>query len=145
MKIVHKRADGGVSITTLAKEMSLEDVVKHAEKLEKELGFVSSRVINDDSLIPSDREFRNAWTDDQPTDTVDIDITKAQEIKKNQFRAERKPKLEALDVEVMKALEVGADISELVTKKQELRDVTKIALPTNIDELKSFKPDCLKG
>lgn len=144
MKIVHTRTDGGVSITILAKKMTRDEVEEHARILDNREGFVSSRIITDDSLLPSDREFRNAWTDDNPTETVDIDIFKAQEIKKNIFRGLRKPLLEKLDIQFMQALEKGDDTAEIITAKQELRDVTDVELPTNIEDLKTFIPKCLK-
>lgn len=145
MKIIHKRSDGGVSITTLAIELSSEKLEEHASKIDQEQGYLGHRLIEDESLIPSDRDFRNAWTDDLDTKTIDIDISKAHEIKKEQMRAERKPLLEALDIEVMKALENGTDTKALSLQKQDLRDVTKLELPTDIEALKAFMPHCLKG
>ena len=78
--------------------------------------------------------------------SISINITKAKAIKLDQFRAERAPKLAALDVAFVRALEQGdtAEQSRIVAEKQALRDVTKVALPDDVAVLKDFKPDILK-
>ena len=58
---------------------------------------------------------------------ISIDIEKAREIHKGELRIERKEKLEALDILFMKAQEAGEDTSDIVAKKQLLRDATKAA------------------
>ncbi len=103
----------------------------------------SYRVAERDA-IPTDREFRDAWTDDNQTPTVDIDIPKALEIKKDQLRGLRQPLLEALDVAFMRALELGADTSLIVEKKQALRDVTDLPPLLTIDEIKEHFPEVLR-
>lgn len=101
--------------------------------------------ITDISNIPSDRTFRKAWHDNDPTETVDVDIEKAKEIRKDELRAIRNPMLKILDREQMKAF--GRGDTELVAKieaqKQALRDVTKLELPDDFEELKTFKPSIL--
>ena len=78
--------------------------------------------------------------------SIRINIDKAKAIKLDQFRAERAPKLAALDVAFVRALEAGdtAAQSRIVAEKQSLRDVTKVALPDDVAVLKDFKPDILK-
>ena len=51
-----------------------------------------------------------------------IDMAKAKEIHKNNIRIAREPLLEALDIEFQKALETGASTTDIVKKKQALRD-----------------------
>ena len=51
-----------------------------------------------------------------------IDMTKAREIHKTNIRNARTPKLAELDVEFTKALETGASTTDIVAKKQVLRD-----------------------
>ena len=51
-----------------------------------------------------------------------IDMAKAREIHKEKIRFARKPLLEALDIEFQKALETGASTTDIVAKKQALRD-----------------------
>jgi len=55
---------------------------------------------------------------------IKIDIAKAKEITKDKLREKRKPLLEKLDVDFIKAQETGADTSAIVTEKQRLRDIT---------------------
>ena len=51
-----------------------------------------------------------------------IDMAKAREIHKTNIRLARTSKLEELDVEFQKALETGSSTTDIVTKKQALRD-----------------------
>ena len=51
-----------------------------------------------------------------------IDMAKAKEIHKTNIREARKPLLESLDVEFQKALETGSSTTDIVAKKQALRD-----------------------
>ena len=79
---------------------------------------------------------------------ITVNMTKAVEIKKDMIRAERDPKLAALDVEFMRAVEAGdtAKQAEISTKKQALRDATDdpaIAAATTPDELKAVVPTAL--
>ena len=49
-------------------------------------------------------------------------MAKAKEIHKEKIRIARAPKLIELDVEFQKALETGASTTDIVAKKQALRD-----------------------
>ena len=49
-------------------------------------------------------------------------MAKAKEIHKTNIRNARAPKLAELDVEFQKALETGASTTDIVAKKQALRD-----------------------
>ena len=51
-----------------------------------------------------------------------IDMAKAIEIHKNNIREARTPKLQELDIEFQRALEAGASTTDIVAKKQALRD-----------------------
>ena len=51
-----------------------------------------------------------------------VDMAKAREIHKANIRTARTPKLAELDVEFQKALETGASTTDIVAKKQALRD-----------------------
>ena len=67
-----------------------------------------------------------------------VNITKAKDIWKDKIRAARKPKLEELDVEFIKAQESGSDTSAIVAKKKELRDYpAKVDSATTVDEIKA--------
>ena len=76
-----------------------------------------------------------------------IDMAKAREIHKNKIRVARKPLLEALDIEFQKAQETGASTTDIVAKKNALRDApadSGIAAASDTDALKAqWKTDIL--
>ena len=76
-----------------------------------------------------------------------LDMAKAREIHKTNIRRARSPKLAELDVEFQKALETGASTTDIVAKKQALRDApadSGIAAATDGDALKAqWKTDIL--
>ena len=76
-----------------------------------------------------------------------IDMAKAREIHKNKIRVARKPLLEALDIEFQKAQETGASTTDIVAKKQALRDApadSDITAASDADALKAqWKTDIL--
>ncbi len=93
--------------------------------------------IVDRSELPKDRTFRNAWNYD-----LKEDIIKSKEIWKEKLRGDRKPILEALDVEYMKALESGDNTlqADIVAQKQVLRDITdNVDTTKTISEIKNVK------
>ena len=76
-----------------------------------------------------------------------IDMAKAKEIHKTKIREARTPKLAELDIEFQKALETGASTTDIVAKKQALRDApadSGIAAASDADALKAqWKTDIL--
>lgn len=75
--------------------------------------------------------------------TITINMSKARLIWKDKLRIDRKPLLENLDVQYMRALERGEteSIQKIVKKKEFLRDVTddpRFEIASNIDELKEI-------
>ena len=76
-----------------------------------------------------------------------VDMAKAKEIHKNNIRIARKPKLAELDIEFQKALETGASTTDIVAKKQALRDApadSGITSASDTDALKAqWKTDIL--
>jgi hypothetical protein len=63
---------------------------------------------------------------------IKVNIDKAKEIQKDKMRVVRKPLLEKLDVDFVRALEVGGDTDSISAQKQALRDVTDIVTETEI-------------
>jgi len=53
---------------------------------------------------------------------IKTDMAKARELHKEKIRNARKDKLAELDIEFQKALETGASTTDIVSKKQALRD-----------------------
>lgn len=104
--------------------------------------------IADDSVIPVDRIFRDAWTDDNPTKTVDVCMNKARAIHRDRMRFARQSRLAALDVEYQRAGEEGRIVGQSViaNNKQVLRDVTKhpaIDAAETPEQLKEVWPEFL--
>ena len=69
-----------------------------------------------------------------------IDMAKAKEIHKARIRVARAPKLAELDVEFQKALETNSSTTDIIAKKQALRDAPAavgISTATTTDELKA--------
>ena len=76
---------------------------------------------------------------------IKVNMDKAREIKKDMIRAERKPKLEELDVQFMRAVESGDTEAQatIAAQKQALRDApadSRIDAATTPDELKLVDP-----
>lgn len=72
-------------------------------------------------------------------------IPTCKKIHLDKFRAARAPKLAALDIAFMKAVET-ADTekqAEISAGKQVLRDITKTPLPDTLDEIKAVWPEVL--
>ena len=72
-----------------------------------------------------------------------INLDKAKDIRREQFRKERQPLLDALDVQFMRAVETGDAASQqsIAQKKQMLRDAPaspEIAAAQTVDELKAI-------
>ena len=76
-----------------------------------------------------------------------IDMAKAREIHKTNIRTARTPKLAELDIEFQKALETGSSTTNIVAKKQALRDApadSGIAAASDAAALKAqWKTDIL--
>lgn len=137
MKILLKNPDGSVGILTpiLDCGLTLDEII--AKDVPKGIAYE----IVDDSSIPADREFRNAWKHD-----LTVDISKAQEITKNKLRAERAPLLNDLDIMQLKEVAKQATMPEpdhtrlieIESQKQILRDCTKkVDLCKTVEELKA--------
>ena len=73
--------------------------------------------------VPADRAFRSAWQFNGSA--VEIDMDKAREVQREVIRRERTPRLEALDVAFMRALESGEAVAAITAEKDALRAVTE--------------------
>tara|TARA_Y100001938_G_C7757159_1_gene266790 strand:- start:14 stop:445 length:432 start_codon:yes stop_codon:yes gene_type:complete len=121
-KIIYTNANGTVSVIHPTGDVN--DAVKDVPS-----GL--SYEIVEDSAIPTDRSFRNAWK--QNSKTIETDITKAKEIHKINIRKAREPKLAELDIEFQKALETSTSTTDIVNKKKALRDAPADSAITSAD------------
>jgi hypothetical protein len=108
--------------------------------------YVSHRSMPDDA-IPTDRTFRNAWADTTPELVIDVDMTKARNIHLESIRLKRNAELAKLDVEAIKAQDMGnaETLAQIKARKQELRDLPATLAPTlasaaSVDALKAIQP-----
>ena len=111
-KIIYTQSNGIVAV--------INPISGNADDAIKDVPSGFAYEIVDDSVIPTDRSFRNAWVQDSKT--IKTDMAKAKEIHKTNIRIARKPLLEALDIEFQKALETSSSTTDVVSKKQALRD-----------------------
>ena len=91
--------------------------------------------------VPTDRTFRGAWQFNG--DAVGVDMTAARDIWRDKIRQCRTEPLEALDTAFMKALETGADTTQITADKQALRDAptdAAIDAATTPAELAAVQP-----
>ena len=77
---------------------------------------------------------------------ITIDISKAKDVWKDKIREARKPALEKLDVDYMRANESGLDTTSIVADKQTLRDLpSQVDTATTTDEIKTVWHDLLNN
>lgn len=128
-RIIYTREDGGVSIIIPSpdwegtiEELAVKDVPDDIDYQ-----------IVDETDIPSDRTFRNAWKEGQGK--PEVDMPKAREIHMGRIRIDRDKKLTELDKR-----NYG---SEFDAERQTLRDIPQsfdLEIATNPDELKALWP-----
>ena len=89
--------------------------------------------------VPSDRNFRNAWT--LSGKVISEDLATAKVIFKDKIREVRAPLLEAEDVVYMKALEADDASAKTasVAKKKALRDAPAAQAITDADTIAKLK------
>ena len=79
--------------------------------------------------------------------SIQVNMNKARDVWRDKWREARKPILEGLDIEFMRATESDdqAKKTEVAAKKQELRNVTDTDINNidNPDHLKLIWPNCL--
>ena len=71
--------------------------------------------------------------------SITINLTKAKDIAKDNLRKERAPVLAALDVQFQRALESNSSTSDIVAKKEELRNITTHSSIVNASDVDSLK------
>ena len=117
--IIFKNDNGGVAVCIPTGEISIDAVMGKDVPSGRD-----ARIVSSDDLPNDDNDFFDAWEMDAKTVSVNLD--KAKEITKRRLRAEREPLLAAQDVAFQRALETGADTTDIVAEKQRLRDVTNL-------------------
>lgn len=96
-----------------------------------------------DYTVPAERTFRNAWEADADAGVISVDMTAAKDIWRDKIRQARVNPLADLDTAYMKALETGADTTQIIADKQALRDApshSDIDAATTPEELAAVQP-----
>lgn len=100
--------------------------------------------VNDiDYDLPDNNNFLEAWAIDEGSAVITVNMEKAREIWRDKIRKARGYLFSDLDAEYMKLLEIGSDTSEVVAKKQALRDAPNhpdIDAATTVEELIAVQP-----
>lgn len=93
--------------------------------------------------LPEDRYFRDAWKLVGGSLTIDIELAKA--VQRNRWRKLRAPKLDALDLAYLRAIEAGDSAlqADIAATKAALRDVTDTELPNDIEAIRNTVPSIL--
>jgi hypothetical protein len=155
LRLAYSRPDGGVSIVVAAPKGVLEKALgpltdqeyfRHVWERSIPSDAIDPEVLPDDWTPPdTDRTYRNAWV--KTNERIAVDMPKARNIHREKLRLMRKPKLEALDVEMTRAFKNPARQDQIETRRQALRDVTDdpaIEAAKTPEELKAVMPAALK-
>jgi hypothetical protein len=141
MRIVVKRADGGISIIRPTDEGLANPALLERDALAVP-GYVSHREYDETVEEPQDRSFRDAWEDNGK---LEINIVKARPIHMNYLRRLRAVKLPTLDQAYLRADEAGnATLKQQIAQlKQKLRDIPQtydLSTAKTPEELKAMIP-----
>ena len=133
--------DGAVTILRVKPHATAEQVMAKWHPSMRE-GITDVKEITEDD-VPKDYTFRDAWVPGNPAKPVEVNLEKAKELWRERIRRARKRRLDALDIEFIRAEETNdeAKKTEVVTKKQALRDIPqdpRIEAAKDPDELKTI-------
>ena len=138
---ISENCPSGTCIEVPTGEITIEEVL---ERIDPKA--VNVHIKNRDEIL-EDRYFRNAWSIKE--NNLVVDMGKAKDVHINKLREIRNKKLQSLDAEYMKALEIHDNdaVSKFVELKNKLRDMpidSIFDLPLTPDELKNTVPEYLK-
>ncbi len=147
-RIVFRNIDGSCGVITPAPDaltfMSIEEIAK------KDVPEGCNYRISTIDKLPANRLFRDAWTDENATDTVDIDMQKARAIHLCRLRVVRNAKLRALDLEYIKADEKSdtnkkTDIANLKQALRDLPETLDLSTAQTPEQLTAIMPEILNA
>ena len=121
-KIIYTQENGVIAVVHPSDQSLLEMTIEEIAQKVVPVG-ISTYSIVEDSVIPTDRSFRNSWVGvgiGTTGGTITEDMTKAKELHKTKIREARVDKFTALDIEYQRATETSVDTSAIVVKKQAL-------------------------
>lgn len=146
-KILYRTLDGNVSIVHLCDPARQADepddvFIARIQARHVPLDAVDIKIIEEIDL-PSDRTFRNAWTYDGQR--VCVDMPKARTLHLDRIRQARKPVLDQLDKDWMRAMgqRKQAEADTIEAQRQVLRNLPQtldLTQATTAEELKAIWP-----
>jgi len=105
---------------------------------------IGATAYNSDSFTaPDERVFRESWEVNEETAVISVNIERAKDVWRDKIRQARIEPLANLDADYMKALETGADTTNIIAQKQALRDapaLPSIDAASTTDELTAIQP-----
>jgi hypothetical protein len=136
MNIIAYQKEGGIAVIHPCVGTTIKELISMVPN-------DSEYVILENNDLPSERYFRSAW--ELSNGDVTVNIEKSKDIQRDHWRTLRKPKLEALDLAYMRALESGNTTlqTDTIAQKNALRDVTLTPLPDDLESIKSTIPSIL--
>lgn|SRR5262245_29057910 len=160
MRIIYTAESGNLAIVTAAERAQLERALGRELSEEEYRSFVLEKsvpatardvqVVADDWTPPdTDRAFRDAWALGKDGQAF-VDMARARAIHRDSLRAERNTKLAGLDVDALRAVEVGdaAAVKAVGARKQQLRDMPAhpaIEAAETPDDLRLLSLDALSS
>lgn len=130
-------------------ETDVDLVARVAAEYEAQFPEVAGRGVDVDArTLPTDRDFRAAWTLTGAACT--IDLPKAREVHRAHLRRARAPKLAELDASYLREMERGPQgrPQDISARKQVLRDLPQdpqIDAATSVADLRALWPTALLG
>jgi hypothetical protein len=129
------------------------EIIESDDDAKKRLGVNDLDVIMPHRIVERaklpDRYFRNAWTDHNPSETVDVNMEKARPIHMDKLRIMRQKKFEQLGFKDKPSPEVEKLLpKELQDQLQALRDIPQVfdlSVSETPEQLKAMIPDQLKS
>lgn len=123
----------GIAVSSIA-DGDLETVISEMQAEHPNWVVLSTA----DLELPEDAISFDEVSFNQDAQILEMDIAKVRETTKRRLRRERKPFLDALDVQFMRALEQGQSTTEIVAEKQRLRDITELDSISTVHELRAI-------
>jgi len=136
MNIIWKQPDNTLALTSCVDGINAEE---HAIELQQN-GFIPNDwvLVGTEIQWATDERWKHETYRWNGTEIVP-DYNAAVDETKQRLREERAPLLQSLDVQFQRNLETGSDNSSIIAEKQRLRDVTKIDLTLDLDQIAELK------
>lgn len=117
--IIYTAEKGNVATCYVIDEANIDAIFQQIKQKNND-----AKIVEQESLPNADQDFFDAW--ELVDGNIIVNIDKAKEIAKDRLRSQREPLLAAQDVAFQRAMETGADTTQIVQEKQRLRDITKL-------------------